>query len=76
MCSDEWNLEQDCVDACTTNLMMANTFSEFCRMAWEELHACIGTLTCMEYEEYLAPMVFPYPCWQEAEALGFECRGQ
>ncbi len=76
MCSDAWMSEQECVAACEANLDKASSFNRFCHYAWQELHLCIGMLSCVEYDEYQAAAVFPYPCWQEVESLALECAGQ
>ncbi|MCA9704793.1 MAG: hypothetical protein KDK70_02950 [Myxococcales bacterium] len=65
-----------CVDACEANLVAAAEFQRACRAAWEDLHACLGTLTCEELAQWMDPTRFPYPCLREDEVLGFECAGQ
>lgn len=76
MCGDEWTSAQECTDWCEANLVKAAAFSPFCADAWENLSACFGTLGCDQFAEYQAPMMFPYPCSDEADALAFECKGQ
>lgn len=76
MCGDEWASEAECIDWCEANLVKAAAFSPFCADAWENLSACFGTLDCDQFAEYQAPMMFPYPCSDEADALAFECEGQ
>jgi hypothetical protein len=75
-CTMDWASAEECEMACEANLLEAQNLSLFCRFAWEDLHACIGTLTCMEYGEYIAATMFPYPCWMASEALALECAGQ
>jgi hypothetical protein len=75
-CGDEWKSVEACITWCEGNLVKAGAFSQFCQMAWSNLSACFGTLDCEEYAEYLDPTEFPYPCVSEADALGFECKGQ
>ncbi|MCH9684593.1 MAG: hypothetical protein K0V04_24365 [Deltaproteobacteria bacterium] len=76
MCSMAWKTEEDCVTACEDNLVEAGIFSPFCQSAWEMLSACLGTLTCDEYGQWLEPDAFPYPCSDADVALEVECRGQ
>ena len=75
-CTAVWKNLEACVTACEDNLIQAALFSQFCEIAWENLSACFGTLSCDEYAEYLEPTMFPYPCDLESDALGFECEGQ
>lgn len=75
-CGAEWKSADACTAWCEANLIEAAMFSEFCEMAWANLSACFGTLTCEEYGEYVSPTMFPYPCSNEADALMFECEGQ
>ena len=75
-CSARWTSVQECADWCEANLDKAGAFSPFCEMAWEALSACFGTLSCKEYTQYQEAAKFPYPCWQQADALAFECEGQ
>jgi hypothetical protein len=76
MCDTNWASEQECVDWCDDNLMMAARFTPQCHDAWEALSACFATLTCEEFAEYNNPTMFPYPCSDEADSLMFECMGQ
>lgn len=76
MCGDEWASAEECSDWCEANLVKAAAFSPFCADAWENLSACFGTLDCDQFAEYEAPMMFPFPCSDAADALAFECKGQ
>jgi hypothetical protein len=75
-CGKTWESEAACVQWCEANLAKAETFTEFCRDAWEGISACIGTLACDEYREFHNPQVPDYPCVDEADLLAFECKGQ
>ncbi len=75
-CTAVWKNLEACVTACEDNLIQAALFSQFCEIAWENLSACFGTLTCDEYAEYLEAVTFPYPCDLESDALSWECKGQ
>ncbi|MCH9688149.1 MAG: hypothetical protein K0V04_42350 [Deltaproteobacteria bacterium] len=75
-CSRQWRSEQACIDSCEANLLEAEQFHRACRAAWENLHECLGTLSCEEFTEWFDPMRFPYPCLSEDEVLAFECKGQ
>jgi hypothetical protein len=76
MCGTEWMSEEDCVTWCEANLVMAGAFSPFCRLAWEGVSACLGTLTCEEFAQWENPMMFPYPCSDADVVLEVECEGQ
>jgi hypothetical protein len=76
MCGDEWASAEECTEWCEANLVEAAMFSPFCADAWENLSACFATLDCDQFAEYQAPMMFPYPCSDAADALAFECEGQ
>lgn len=76
MCGTEWATEEDCVAWCETNLVKAAAFSPFCSAAWENVSACVATLTCEEFAEWENPMMFPYPCSDADVVLSVECKGQ
>lgn len=48
-------------------------FTTFCRDAWENLHACIGTLDCAGYDDYL---MGGDSCYEAYFLQQFECEGQ
>jgi hypothetical protein len=75
-CGIRWASAEECTEWCNANLGFAADFSPFCMQAWEELSACLGTLDCTQYMQWQAPVEFPYPCYQEDDALAFECDGQ
>jgi hypothetical protein len=75
-CGVEWDSAEECTEWCNANLGFAARFSPFCMQAWEELSVCLGTLDCTQYAQWQAPVAFPYPCYQEDDALAFECDGQ
>lgn len=75
-CGMEWASAEDCVAWCESNLVEANTFSSYCRDAWEALSACLATLTCEEFAVWQSPMEFPYPCSDADTLLSVECKGQ
>jgi hypothetical protein len=75
-CDTTWKSEEACVSWCEANLEKAALFTEFCRDAWENMSACIGTLDCEGYHEFHNPAVPDYPCVSEADSLAFECKGQ
>ena len=75
-CGTTWRSEDACVQWCDANLGEAELFSSFCRDAWEAMSACIGTLTCEQYQQFHNPDVPDYPCVSEADTLAFECEGQ
>ncbi len=75
-CDTTWESEEACVAWCEANLEKAALFTEFCRDAWENMSACIGTLDCDGYHEFHNPAVPDYPCVSEADSLAFECKGQ
>lgn len=75
-CGTTWKSEEACVAWCEANLEKAALFTEFCRDAWENMSACIGTLDCDGYHEFHNPAVPDYPCVSEADSLAFECKGQ
>ncbi|MBL8947658.1 MAG: hypothetical protein JNK45_31085, partial [Myxococcales bacterium] len=53
-CGAEWKSAEACTTWCDANLIEAAMFSEFCEMAWANLSACFGTLSCDEYAEYVS----------------------
>jgi hypothetical protein len=76
MCGTEWMSEEECVMWCEANLMKAEAFSPFCRLAWEGVSTCLATLTCEEFAVWESPMMFPYPCSDADVVLAAECKGQ
>lgn len=76
MCGTEWPSEADCVTWCEANLLEAEDFSLFCRLAWEGVSACLGTLTCKEFAQWEDPTMVPYPCFDADVVLEVECKGQ
>jgi hypothetical protein len=72
-CGNEWSSELECIVWCEDNLVEAGRFSPFCRMAWENLHACIGTLDCAGYEDFL---VGGRACQTAVFTHALECEGQ
>ena len=76
-CGRRWRSEDACVEWCEANLVQAEAEAgPACRISWENLYECLGTLTCEEYEQWQMPVEVPYPCISEDEALTFECAGQ
>lgn len=76
-CGMRWRSEGACLQWCEDNLVQAEVEAgPACRISWQSLYACLGTLTCEEYEQWQMPVAVPYPCIGEDEALTFECAGQ
>ncbi len=76
MCGKEWPSLEACVEDCEANLVEASEFEVACAAAWEDLHVCLGTLSCEEFFEWRDPTGFPYPCLPQDEVLSIECAGQ
>jgi hypothetical protein len=72
-CGNEWSSELECISWCEDNLIEAGRFSPFCRNAWEGLHACLGTLDCPGFEDYL---MGGRSCQIETFTHAVECEGQ
>ena len=72
-CGNEWSSELECIHWCEDNLIEAGRFSPFCQAAWEGLHACIGTLDCPGYQDYL---VGGRSCQAASFTHALECEGQ
>ena len=75
-CGIQWKSAEECTEFCNANLAAAAQFSPWCMQAWEELSACLGALDCEQFNQWQAAAMFPYPCYQEDDALAFECDGQ
>lgn len=74
-CGRFWSSIEECETWCEANLVEAGYFSTYCQDAWEGLHACIGGLTCEQYEAYLAGGN-AFPCDAAFYTLDLECEGQ
>ncbi len=75
-CGKRWPDVRSCVTACEANLVEAEAYEIACRAAWEDLHVCLGTLSCEEFAQWANPTRFPYPCVSADQVLAFECKGQ
>jgi len=61
-CDDEYATVEACMENCLTQRESWAEHGTLCLEAYAANGYCIGSLTCAEYQEYMAPTTADYPC--------------